>query len=41
MSLLAAMSAKRCFKSLRDRQKFLEYLEAASERYHAVIQLTA
>ena len=28
---------KAVFKSIRDRQKFLEYLETATERYHAVI----
>jgi REP element-mobilizing transposase RayT len=28
---------KAVFKSNRDRQKFLEYLETATERYHAVI----
>jgi putative transposase len=28
---------KAVFKSIRDRQKFLEYLETATERYNAVI----
>ena len=28
---------KAVFKNTRDRQKFLEYLETATERYHAVI----
>lgn len=28
---------KAIFKSKRDREKFLEYLESANERYHAVI----
>ena len=28
---------KAVFKSLRDREKFLEYLETATERYQAVI----
>jgi len=28
---------KAVFKSIRDRQKFLEYLATAGERYHAVI----
>ena len=28
---------KAVFKSIRDRQKFLEYLETATERYHALI----
>lgn len=30
---------KAVFKSIRDRQKFLEYLETASERYNAVIHV--
>ena len=28
---------KAVFKSIRDRQKFLQYLETATERYNAVI----
>jgi len=30
---------KPVFKSKRDREKFLEYLESASERYEAVVHL--
>jgi REP element-mobilizing transposase RayT len=32
---------KAVFKSIRDRQKFLEYLETATERYNAVIHAYA
>lgn len=30
---------KTVFKSIRDREKFLEYLESATERYHAAIHV--
>ena len=30
---------KAVFKSIRDRQKFLEYLETATARYNALIHL--
>jgi hypothetical protein len=30
---------KAVFKSLRDREKFLSYLESATERYGAAVQL--